>query len=1221
MQTTGSLSSRVMRLLAPLAMLAGIFTFLASPAGAMDLTAPGQTLHDAPQAAIAQATGVQPAILDPGAPVDNMPPCASVDGEKDPIQCLPIIRWTTSMQMSDTVAFNVTQPVRSIEVSTIEKTSFTTILMIGNVAWMIAALIVNAVTNYQVNAQMVKPLNDFAAAFGSSIIDSGAIFLTLGIAVAAMSAAGIRAGFTLRRFAMMFLSLAIFSAMVMGSMNDRGSGSTYDPGTFSPAWMVQKVSGGFSFISDSLATPISNRSSDATTVFSDEAKTDPTSCKSYIDTLHAQYNQYYEDTGQTAPAALDVMSRWWEETAYRAYATIQYGDESHLGPDYAACQQLETNAGIDAEDRRDILADAYASGDEDYSAAVLPVDSPMINGGDINDNRAARQNLAWGLCQVDTAGTYTLRSDLPDEGIEGGKIGGPLTPDACAAMFTGDGVNHEPGFVFALPFADKVSPNSTVKEVSDIQFAVVGDKSLLANPDNGLAGHEKAYSFVANSAGTTRTASTMLAIAYMISAIAGGAAMAILAGVLFVMKVLSYAMAFFLIIAALAGVVGQGFGSAMTFFKGWVGYTAITSMTTLLFAFVLMMASGLLRAGDGIFGQWGLAMMIWIGLCPALAIIMLNWAFKKLFRTKSPFTLRGMQAMAGNPLAVAGATGAGGALVRNQLDKGRHQLTNSLINAGKTRLGQGKASADSKSAAAREELLGEAENPVSTDKQVTSGSKGAVEGTAQRAITAGTGQADGAANGAVEADARPGSSGEATATTVEDGGGSEGDVAIGGGGDSDGMVAGALGGPVGDEDGGDAVGSRSLGQRLTDFEDSGRRDENLDRAGNRIAAAATTVGAGAVRAGREGRLAAERARAVPANLRRQIAGGAGMIRQKWNDGKATRAKLWHDPGLAAQFLATRGAGAATKVIGTAGTKLKEAAKNPATYTKAMKGAALYGGLALASGGLAVPAAVVGGRALAKHRRNIAGAASGAAKVGVGALTGVAKGVYRSGVPEMTVQDRDEAIQSMELDKRIRTDQSDQTRSPITELAQGLPVVQERQLAAEMADATASYDAFEAENGRAPEAAERAAMVEDLPFYSSMNADAELRGLFEDEVAAETEQANQLFDAYQAQHGEQMTVEQMRTETRHLPFYSQSVRGLDPRQASLSLSGTGNDAAPQLVTMPEPRSFDPLATGPEPATVPVGQGALELGSGEVPGAGDPGRIADTGGAPAGPADQG
>ena len=35
--------------------------------------------------------------------------------------------------------------------------------------------------------------------------------------------------------------------------------------------------------------------------------------------------------------------------------------------------------------------------------------------------------------------------------------------------------------------------------------------------------------------------------------------------------------------------------------------------------------------------------------------------------------------------------------------------------------------------------------------------------------------------------------------------------------------------------------------------------------------------------------------------------------------------------LAAQYLATRGVGAATKVVGTAGTKLADAATNPATY--------------------------------------------------------------------------------------------------------------------------------------------------------------------------------------------------------------------------------------------------------------------------------------------------
>lgn len=1191
------------RILAPLAMLAGLLMLITtSPAGAVDLTSPGKTLADAPAEAITQTAGVQPAVQDSGAPVDNAPACATVGDETDPIKCLPIIRWATSMQMSDTVAFNISQPMRSVEVSTLEKTSFEGLLTGGNMVWMIAALIINAVTSYQVNAQMVKPLNDFAAVFGSSIIDSGAIYLILGLAVVAMATAGVRAGFTVRRFAMLFLSLGVFAAMVMGSMNDRGEGSSYDPGIFSPAWMVQEVSGGFSAISDALATPISNRSADATTVFSDEAKNDPTSCKSYIDTLHAQYNQYYEDTGQSAPAALDVMSRWWEETAYRAFATVQYGDESDLGADYAACQQLETNAGVTNHDRHEILTEAYASGDEDFSAVVPVAGSPMITGGETNENRAARQNLAWGLCQVDSDGNYTLRSDLPEEGIAGGKIGGPLTPDACAAMFTGEGVKHQPGFVFALPFSEQVSPDSTVAKVDDIQFAVVGDKSLLSDPDNGLAGNPEAYGFVANSAGTIRTASTLLTIAYLVSAICGGVAMALLAGVLFVMKLLSYAMAFFLILAALAGVISQGFGSAMSFFKGWIGYTAITSMTTLLFAFVLLMASGLLRAGDGIFGQWALAMMIWIGLCPALSILMLNWAFKRLFRTHSPFTLRGMQAMAGHPLAVAGATAAGGSLLKSGMDKGRRQLTSSLVDAGKSRLGGGKGNAgtDSTSPAAGEELLGDAENPVSADKQVDAGSKDAVDSSTKGAVTSGTekaqegqdqteGQGEGAVVGAAETDAN-------TATaTVEGAGSKDGDLEFDDG-FNDSMVAGAVSGPS--EDGADGpVGSRSLGQRLSDFDASGRRDENLDKAAGHIEATAAAVAAGALRTGREGRLAAGRARDIPANLRRQITGGAGMLKQKWHDGKATRASLRNNPGLVAEFLATRGTGKTAKVVGTAGTKLAAAAKNPATYTKAMKGAALYGGLALASGGVAVPAAVMGGRALVKHRRNIAGGAARTASTGAGALTGLAKSAYRAGVPEMSQEDRQEAIQSMELESRIRADQSADVQAPITELAQGLPVVQERQLAAEMSDATASYDAFESENGRAPEASEKTAMVEDLPFYSSMNADAELRGMFEQRVATETEQANAIFDDYQAAHGEQMSAEQMRTETAGLPFYAQSVRGLDPRQASLALAGTGNDAAPRPVSGPEPRTFDPLGgSGPDTVPVPTTQRTIDVGAG-------------------------
>lgn len=378
------------RILVPIALLIATFTLLLTPAYGVALTGPGESVTAAPQDAILQAAGVQPALQERGGIENQMPACANAGGGEDPINCLPIVRWANSMQMGDSVEINVTQPLRSIEVNMIEKTSFTTILGIGNFAWLAAALLVNAVTNFEVNALLAKPLNDFAATLGSSIIDSGAIFLILTAGLISLILAAAHGRFGIRRLGMMILSLGIFAVMVMGAMNDRGEGTTYTSGTFSPAWMVQELSGAFSAASDTIAAPISNRSAQASTVFSDAAKADPASCKSYIDTLHVQYTGYYDGIGQTAPAALDIMSRSWEETAYRAYAAIQYGDGSSLGADYAACQQLETNTNIDPQDRAAIVEDAYTSGTVSYAAAVPPADSPMLNGGFMNDDRAAR---------------------------------------------------------------------------------------------------------------------------------------------------------------------------------------------------------------------------------------------------------------------------------------------------------------------------------------------------------------------------------------------------------------------------------------------------------------------------------------------------------------------------------------------------------------------------------------------------------------------------------------------------------------------------------------------------------------------------------------------------------------------------------------------------------------------------------------------------------------
>src|SRR5699024_2148674 len=163
-----------------------------------------------------------------------------------------------------------------------------------------------------------------------------------------------------------------------------------------------------------------------------------------------------------------------------------------------------------------------------------------------------------------------------------------------------------------------------------------------------------------------------------------------------------------------------------------------------------------------------------------------------------------------------------------------------------------------------------AENPAPADKQVTAGSKDAADSSTKDAATSGTGQtqdgqgqvkgedqSEDAVVGAATSDAKT------TAAAVEnDGNSAEGGVTVDEGCD-DSMVAAAVDGPA-DDDADEQVASRSIGQRLDDFDSFGRRDENLDRAGATIGAAAAAVGSGTVRAGRESRLAIGRVREVPA---------------------------------------------------------------------------------------------------------------------------------------------------------------------------------------------------------------------------------------------------------------------------------------------------------------------------------------------------------------------
>lgn len=92
-------------------------------------------------------------------------------------------------------------------------------------------------------------------------------------------------------------------------------------------------------------------------------------------------------------------------------------------------------------------------------------------------------------------------------------------------------------------------------------------------------------------------------------------------------------------------------------FSKFLGVSIVASMVTALMAIVVVIANVLMGLGAAIFGEGSLMSMIWTGISPALAVLVLNWIFKKAFRVNSPLSISGAKAW-----GTAGLSGAAGAV-------------------------------------------------------------------------------------------------------------------------------------------------------------------------------------------------------------------------------------------------------------------------------------------------------------------------------------------------------------------------------------------------------------------------------------------------------------------------------------------------------------------------------------------------------------------------------
>lgn len=919
---------------------------IASPAAqALDLTSAGQQVTNAPYEAVgmrnADGSRIQPAddgqvlasgqdgqiLAEPapgtGSNIPKAAACAATTSKAvDPMNCLPVYRWASAMDLHTDVAFRLTEPGPSIDANIVQKTSMTWVVVAGNFAWMLAAMMLNLVTNYSIADVIARPINGFAGTIGRGMFDSPLVFLVVGagIVIAIVSAWRRGGQFQFKRLGIILGALAATLAMTYGATQDTGQGADYKPGTMSPAWIVQKVNGTLNTIANPIATSIQDSTSaNSSTVFSDAAKKDPYSCASYIDTLNKGYTNTYLSKGTKPSAGPIAVSNWWVETSYRMFADYQYGSHNSLGADYALCHQLDSNAGVTGANHAATYGEALNT--HGGAATFIPDGTSRAVAPTAGDNMlSGRQMVYWGLCGPDQSGksNFKLRGGMGD-GVNGGKIGGAVTQDACAQFLTGKGAGGDwkdkPGALAST--WDAVKPGFDIGRYSSIPLYIVGDNETLTTDGNwGTDTTPAAASnFALNSTGAARDASPVGPLVTSISSVVGAAVVIFLAAALFVMKTLSYLMALFFIIVALAAMLTQGQGSAGSFAKQWFGYTLVTSLASVLLSVVFQFATTLVNMGEIFIGGFPLGMAIWTGIAPAFSVLLLNWIFRKIFKSASPFTVKGMQSFANSAPGVAVAAAGGTEAVRQIAENRKDRLKKGSVEAGRKALSNAVSRVRGKGGQGDEGMVGDAlaagtAAASSTGVSSSSATKNAVDATA--ATTAGV---------------STGISPEDAAAGVASG------AALGAGG-------------AGDK-------ASSLSDRISAFGEQSRAKSEIR--GDAISGMFGGVksGLGNLR-GMDPRLVAGTAAGIAGT---NIANGVKHL-----DDKIHRGVEWarNNKGDVARY-----------AVGTSARAVGRLVTNPANYKKALKAAALYGGVGLATGGIGVPAAVFGAKALVKHRAAVA----------------------------------------------------------------------------------------------------------------------------------------------------------------------------------------------------------------------------------------------------------
>ncbi|AZZ54996.1 tripartite tricarboxylate transporter TctB family protein [Rathayibacter iranicus] len=448
----------------------------------------------------------------------------------------------------------------------------------------------------------------------------------------------------LKRVLSLAVVVAVLTIMAAGASQSTTSNGKYVPGPGSPGWVVSKVNDAVSFGGNEAAQGfISVQDQVVNAQDTPGGAGESFSCDAFESGLDNRLQEYdAANVSATSSSGITkVINSLWRATGIEAWKTAQYGSDNPYGA-YMWCRGLEVNSPtITAEETQNISkrGNHQVIDNETALAGTSGKAGPVFTAR--NKDEEDRFLIAWAACRVSSDGTsFTVAEGWGAARPDNGR---PLvTGDDCRNWWTGG----------SGEFPDKswwTGGAGQFPDAFDIGDTASGDLEKKSSDPRVL-------NFVKALHGTDTSVGNVASITYVISAVLmmlvfGAIGLLVIGAKIFL---IGFVLALFAVTLLALFNRNGATEKIVQMAQHLLGVTVFSAGAVLLFGLIAMFTKIMVTFGQTLWGAGTPMGLLWSGLAPVIAVVMIHYLFVKLFKLPSPMTPKGAFAWG----AAGGATGS-----------------------------------------------------------------------------------------------------------------------------------------------------------------------------------------------------------------------------------------------------------------------------------------------------------------------------------------------------------------------------------------------------------------------------------------------------------------------------------------------------------------------------------------------------------------------------------